>query len=272
MLWLTSESGNADWSAGMDRFRRRQTTSAGYGADFRRGFLTTTVLWPGVMPFGIAFAIVAHTGGFNLIETQALSLLVFAGASQLTTVTLAMAGALPLPIILTAFLLNLRHMLYGLSISRWLGDRTRPPRGVLAFFMTDESYGLTTKAFLDGNGSDAFFFGSEVSLFISWNAATLAGSLLGTLLPSPYRIGLDFVFPLAFLALLLPLLRNWRYVVVALSAVVVALVVGRVVAGGVAVLAAGVIAAGIGVVLDHKTASFPTLETSDSAGEREVSQ
>ncbi|MGO8950252.1 MAG: AzlC family ABC transporter permease, partial [Ktedonobacterales bacterium] len=217
---------------------------------------------------GIAFAIVAHTGGFSLLETQALSLLVFAGASQLTTVTLAMSGSLAVPIVLTAFLLNLRHLLYGLSLSRRFRERTRPPQGILAFFMTDESYGLTTKAFLDGNGSDAFFFGSEVSLFSSWNVATLAGSLLGTLLPDPYHIGLDFIFPLVFLALLLPLLRDWRYVVVGLTGVLVALVVSHYAASGVAVLAAGVIAAGFGALLDR---SRPGHETEEVAGEREVS-
>jgi 4-azaleucine resistance transporter AzlC len=236
------------------RKRRRSAHSGvrdGYLAGFRRGFLTTIVLWPGVMPFGIAFAIVAHAGGFSLVETQALSLLVFAGASQLITVTLAMTGVTTIPIVLTAFLLNLRHLLYGLSLSRWFIGATRPPRGILAFFLTDESYGLTIRALLENYGNDAFLFGSEISLFSSWNVATLAGSLLGALLPNPYHIGLDFIFPLVFLALLVPLLRNWRYVVVALTSVAVAAVAGHFAAGGVAVLAAGISAAGLGTFLDH---------------------
>src|SRR5215472_14379294 len=222
------------------RPRRRSAHSGardGYFAGFRRGFLTTIVLWPGVIPFGIAFAIVAHAGGFSLVETQALSLLVFAGAAQLITVTLAMSGVAAIPIVLTAFLLNLRHVLYGLSLSRWLPGATRPPRGILAFFLTDESYGLTIKAFLDQYGNDAFLFGSQLSLFGSWNVATLAGSLLGALLPNPYHIGLDFIFPLAFLALLVPLLRNWQSVVVALTSVAVAAVAGHFAAAGLAVLA-----------------------------------
>jgi 4-azaleucine resistance transporter AzlC len=248
--------------------RRRQSSSSGgsdaYLASFWRGFLTTIVLWPGVIPFGIAFAIVAHAGGFSLVETQALSLLVFAGAAQLITVTLAMSGVAAIPIVLTAFLLNLRHILYGLSLSRWLPGATRPPRGILAFFLTDESYGLTIKAFLDQYGTDAFLFGSELSLFGSWNVATLAGSLLGDLLPNPYHIGLDFIFPLAFLALLVPLLRNWQSVVVALTSVAVAAVASHFAAGGLAVLAAGVCAAGLGTVLDHPRP--------DQSGENELAE
>jgi 4-azaleucine resistance transporter AzlC len=242
----------------------------GYLGGFRRGFLTTMVLWPGVMPFGIAFAIVAHAAGFSLVETQALSLLVFAGASQLITVTLAMSGVATIPIVLTAFLLNLRHLLYGLSLSRWLSSATRPPRGILAFFLTDESYGLTIRALLENYGNDAFLFGSEVSLFSSWNVATLAGSLLGARLPNPYHIGLDFIFPLVFLALLVPLLRSFQYVVVALTSVAVAAVAGHFAAGGVAVLAAGVCAAGLGTFLDHTRPAHNSSEN-EPADEREVS-
>lgn len=236
----------------MTRFwTRNRVSSDSYLTGLRRGFLSTIVLWPGDIPVGIAFAIVAHAAGFSLVETQALSLLVYAGASQLLTVTLAMTGMAMIPIVLTAFLLNLRHLLYGLSLSRWLTGATRPPRGILAFFLTDESYGLTIRAFLENYGNDAFLFGTEISLFSSWNVATLAGSLLGALLPNPYHIGLDFIFPLVFLTLLVPLLGNWRYVVVALTSVAVAAVAGHFAAGGVAVLAAGVCAAGLGTYLDH---------------------
>jgi 4-azaleucine resistance transporter AzlC len=238
-----------------------------YVTDFRRGFLTTMLLWPGVMAFGLAFAVLAHAAGFSILETQALSLLVFAGASQVTTVSLAAGGAAPLAIVLTALLLNLRHMLYGLSLVRRLRRQTRPPRGVLAYFLTDESFGLTTKAFLDGNGSDVFLFGSEISLFSSFNAATLAGSLLGSLLPNPQSIGLDFIFPLTFLALLVPLLRSWRHVLVALIAAAAAFAISRVGASGIAVLVAAVFAAGLGALLDQD----PTGSSGDpESSEREM--
>jgi 4-azaleucine resistance transporter AzlC len=222
-----------------------------YFADFRHGFVATMVLWPGDLPYGIAFAILARAGGFTPLETQALSLLVYAGASQVAIITLAATGAAALPIVLTVLVLNLRHVLYGLSISRWFRGRTRPPRGILAYILTDETYGLTTKAYLDGQGSDAFYFGSGISLFSSFNLATLAGILLGTLLPDPNRIGLSFIFPLTFLALLLPLLRNWRHILVAVIAGVSAIILSHFVAGGVTVLVAGVAAAAIGAFLDR---------------------
>jgi 4-azaleucine resistance transporter AzlC len=229
------------------------------------------LLWPGVMAFGLAFAILAHAAGFSILETQALSLLVFAGASQVTTVSLAAGGAAPLAIVLTALLLNLRHLLYSLSLARRLHQRSRPPRGVLAYFLTDESFGLTTKAFLDGHGSDAFLFGSEISLFSSFNAATLAGSLLGSLLPNPQSIGLDFIFPLTFLALLVPLLRSWRHVLVALTAAACTFAISRDGECGIAVLVAAVTAAGLGALLERGSKDTGDPESGDpESGEREM--
>ena len=81
--------------------------------------------------------------------------------------------------------------------------------------------------------------------------ATLAGVLAGQLLPDPQRLGLDVIFPLTCLALLLPLLRSWRQGVVAAVSGVAALLLGRFTAGGVTILLAAITAVGLGVALDR---------------------
>ena len=208
-------------------------------------------LWLGVLPFGIAFAVLARTADFNAFETQAFSALVFAGSAQVAAVTLAASGTSSLSILLTTCLLNLRHVLYGLSLSSMLGRRTRLPRSLLAFLLTDEVYGVTTKAFLDGRGSDAFLLGAGISLYAAFNLATFSGSLLGAFVPDLDWIGLDFIFPLTFLDLLLPLLQSWRHVLVAVISGLSALVLSQFFPGGVALLLASVAAAATGVALDY---------------------
>jgi 4-azaleucine resistance transporter AzlC len=218
----------------------------------RRGVLAIVPLWPGVAPFGLAFAILGRTAGFSALATQAFSMLVFAGAAQVATVTLFAAGTGAVAIVLTALLLNLRHVLYGLSLRTWLGPRTRPPWPILAFFLTDEAYGITIKEYLDGRGSAPFFFGAALSLYCCFGLATLTGALLGGLLPNPKGIGLDFIFPLVFLALLVPLLRSRRHVLVAIVAVVSALVLSHFVAEGVTVLLTVLLAASLGAALEQR--------------------
>ena len=93
---------------------------AGTRAAFTRGFWALAPLWLGVVPFGLAYAVTARSAGLSLVETQALSVLVFAGSAQFSAVGLFAAGAAGLEIVLTTLLLNVRHVLYGLSLGREL--------------------------------------------------------------------------------------------------------------------------------------------------------
>lgn len=223
----------------------------GYWRDVRRGFVALLPLWPSTIPFGLAFAILARTAGFSGLATQALSLFIFAGAAQVATVTLFAGGAGAVAIVLTVLLLNLRHLLYGLSLRQWVGARTRPPWPVLAYLLTDEAYGIAIRAFLDGRGSVPFYLGCGLSVFSIWQVTTAAGVLLGTLLPNPRGIGLDFIFSLTFLALVLPLIRSWRHVAVVAVAAVAALLLSQRFAGGVTVLLTVLIAATLGAALEQ---------------------
>ena len=91
---------------------------------FVAGFRAMMPLWLGVVPFGLVYAVLARDAGLSLVETQSLSVLVFAGSAQVSAVGLFGAGASAAEIVSTTFLLNVRHVLYGLS----LGQRV-PLRG-----------------------------------------------------------------------------------------------------------------------------------------------
>jgi 4-azaleucine resistance transporter AzlC len=229
------------------------TTSTIDRSEVRRGFVAMLPLWLGVVPFALAFAILARTSGLSVLETEALSVLVFAGSAQLAFVNLVKDGAGGAVILLTVLLLNLRHVLYGLSLNSHLPARTRPSRPVLAALMTDESYGLTIRAFLSGRGSAGYFFGASLSLFISYATATLAGALFGSWLPDPERLGLETVFPLSFLALLLLMVRTRLDVAIATVAGGMALLLSQTFSGGMVVLTTTIGGAALGTLLDRRT-------------------
>ncbi|HEX7022673.1 MAG TPA: AzlC family ABC transporter permease [Trueperaceae bacterium] len=209
---------------------------------FWSGFQAVLPLWLGMIPFGLAYAVTAQSAGLSLFDTQLMSLLVFAGGAQFSAAGLFVAGASGLVIVLTTFLINARHLLYGLSLGQRLG-LSWPRRFVAAHFLTDEAFGVTVAS---GRRDFAFLLGAELSVFVVWNASTLAGSLLSRAVPDPVVLGADFVFPLAFLALLVPLLTGWRELVVAVFAGVVALLAGRLVNSGIAILLAGTLGALLG--------------------------
>ena len=82
--------------------------------------------------------------------------------------------------------------------------------------------------------------GVELSLYTVWNASTLLGAVGGAVLPSPEALGVGVIFPLAFLGLLVPMLRGRVTVLVALASGLVAWGLSRVLPGGLVILLAGV--------------------------------
>lgn len=212
---------------------------------FRRGVWAMAPLWLGVVPFALVYAVLAREAGLSLLETQALSALVFAGSAQVSAVGLFGSGAAALEIVSTTFLLNVRHVLYGLSLGRRtpLSRRQRP---VAAYFLTDEAFGVVAAS---GERTFAFLLGAELSLFGMWNLATLGGAIAGSAITDPAELGIDLVFPLAFLALLVPLVRTRVELLVAVVSGAIAYVAARGLPGGLPILLTGVVGSLLGAAL-----------------------
>ena len=212
---------------------------------FRRGFVAMLPLWLGLIPFGAAYAVSARAAGLTLFETQLMSLVVFSGGAQFGAAGLFAANASPLTIVATTFLINARHLLYGVSLGQLIPLGVRE-RFLAAHLLTDEAYGVT---FSSSQRSALFFMGAGSSLFFIWNLSTLLGALLSSLVPDPAALGIDFIFPLAFLALLIPLLKSWPALAVAVFAGFVALFAAQIMNTGLAVLLAGVLGPFLGACL-----------------------
>lgn len=207
-------------------------------------------IWLGTVPFAVAYAVTARASGLGVWETCFMSLTTFAGASQFAAAGMFGAHAPALGIILTTFLLNARHVLYGLSLSRQL-PMNPAQRLLAAQFLTDEAYGMTVvHGPKDPGGlSFAFLLGAELSLYVSWNLTTLLGALAGSVLPEPEKLGVGVIFPLAFLGLLVPMLTDRLTLLVALVAGLGGWGLSRFLPGGLVVLFAGVGGALLGAAL-----------------------
>ena len=200
-------------------------------------------LWAGLIPFAMAYAVLARSAGLSLWHTQLMSLIVFGGSSQFSAAGLFGLGASGIAIVLTTFVINLRHFLYTLA----LGQRyktTTAQKLLASHLTTDEAFGLAVSK----RGSFPFFLGTAFSLFFIWNLSTLAGSLVSELVPDPIAIGIDFIFPVAFLALLIPLLKTRKELSVAVLAGLAAFIGSSFLNPGILILLVGVAASLLGAL------------------------
>lgn len=197
--------------------------------------------------YGVSFGAVSVAAGLDVLQTCALSLLMFTGASQFALVGVVAAGGAPLSGALTALLLGTRNTLYGLRMAPLLQFRG-VRRLAAAHVLIDESTAMSVHR---ENRPEVRlgFVATGLSVFVLWNLATLVGALAGNALGDPRRYGLDAAVGGAFIALLWPRLHDVRNRVVGVLAVAVALGMVPLTAAGVPVLAAGGVALLAGVLL-----------------------
>jgi predicted branched-subunit amino acid permease len=190
--------------------------------------------------YGISFGAVSTAAGLSVLQTCALSLLMFTGASQFAMVGVIGSGGNPFAGMATALLLGARNALYGLQLGRLLEVRGGR-RMAAAQLVIDES---TAMAIVrdDPDAARLAFWATGVAVFVLWNLATAVGAVGTRALSDPRVLGLDAAAPAAFLALLAPRMRGREPWAVALGGAALALAVVPVVPAGVPVLLAGGVA------------------------------
>jgi predicted branched-subunit amino acid permease len=191
--------------------------------------------------YGLSFGALSDTAGLSLLQTCALSLLVFTGASQFALVAVIGGGGAAMTGAATAILLGGRHALYGLRLTRILNVRGWR-RAAAAHLVIDESSAMS---FRDNDRQSRLgFWFTGLSVFVFWNLATLIGALGAQALSDPKVLGLDAAAPAAFVALLAPRMQTRQTWALALLAALVAVVSVPLVPAGVPVLIAAAFAAG----------------------------
>lgn len=195
--------------------------------------------------YGLSFGALATTSGLSIAQACALSVLTFTGGSQFALVGVIGAGGSPVAGIVSALLLGIRNMLYGLRLSPMLRV-TGGRRLVAAHLVLDESTAMAVAQDED-RAARLGFWATGLAVFVCWNLATLIGAAGATALGDPQALGLDAAVGAAFLALLWPRLTGRGPWITALVAGAVALALTPHFPAGVPVLVAGLVAVTVGL-------------------------
>ena len=140
----------------------------------------------GYIPFGLTCGIMGRTAGLSIFEVTFMSAAVYAGASQFIAIGMLSSGVASWGlIVMTTFLVNLRHLLMGASLAPYHLKLPRPLQYLLAFGLTDESYALIASR-SEERGYDATYnLGVNSLLYLIWILATLLGALFYQSIPPP---------------------------------------------------------------------------------------
>lgn len=192
--------------------------------------------------YGAAFGAASISAGLDLLQTIALSSILFSGASQFAIVGVIGSGGGAIAAILASALLGIRNGFYALRMAPLL--EARGLRRLIAAHITiDEATAVAlAQDQEDRNSVRKGFWFTGIGVFIFWNLFTIVGALSASILEDPSKWGLDSAVPAAFLALLWPQLTSRRLRIIALLAMVMALTLSPFLTAGLPIISVVLIA------------------------------
>ena len=179
--------------------------------EFLKGARDTVPLILGAIPFGIIFGTLASGTDLSFGAAMAMSLFVFAGSAQFIAIGLVSQGAGVLVIVLTTFVVNLRHLLYGASLVPYYRRLSQGWKALLSFGLTDETFAVSYMRYRkqDGTANKHYYnLGSMVLMYVNWNLCTIAGLTIGKAVPGIEKWGLEFAMPATFIGMVIPYLAS----------------------------------------------------------------
>lgn len=198
-----------------------RTFTATARATFFDGAKDTIPLIVGAIPFGIIFGTLSSASGLSPWGALAMSAFVFAGSAQFIALGLLASGSgIPI-IILTTFVVNLRHLLYSAGLLphvKHLPQRWLVP---MAFWLTDETFAVVAGRFANNPAHPHnrwYYLGSALAMYLNWQVCTLIGVTVGQSIPNAAAWGLDVAMPVTFIGIIIPYLKDkpmWASVIVA---------------------------------------------------------
>lgn len=162
-----------------------------------------------VIPFGLVLGVAAAGSVLGSGLGIATSQIIFAGAAQLVTVQLFDDGAAAVIVVVTALVVNIRHLMYSAALAPYFREFPKRSRLLLPYLLTDQAFALSILRFErndDPTYRRWFFLGVGVGLWGPWQLATIAGVVAGAQIPE--SLGLEFAIPLVFLVLLIPVIQT----------------------------------------------------------------
>jgi 4-azaleucine resistance transporter AzlC len=162
----------------------------------------------GYMPIALTFGLIARTTGLTLMDAIAMSVFVYAGASQFMALQMIAASTGAIEIIIATFIVNIRHFLMSASINERTTEKSPFKKAAMAFGITDETFSVAS---LNRENIDAPFMGGLIMMsYGSWVVFSALGYVVGASLPEVLQKSMSIALYAMFIGLVVPSLKKQR--------------------------------------------------------------
>ncbi|SMF15303.1 AzlC family ABC transporter permease [Desulfovibrio gilichinskyi] len=203
----------------------------------------------GFLPVGFAYGVLARKTGISIDNTILMSLLVFAGSAQFIAVGLLASGASAVSIIITTFIVNLRHLLMSAALSPHLRKWGKLELAAFSFQLTDETFAVHSTRFSNGDNCKSETYLINCIAQLAWVCGTVLGVISSSLITDIRPMGLDYALPAMFIALLIFQIKDRSHIIVGVITGLLSTALALGGAGQWNVIIATLIGASLGVVL-----------------------
>lgn len=173
---------------------------------FKAAFPNTIPVLTGFLVLGMAYGVLMHTKGYGAVWAVLMSAIAFCGSMQFVAITLLTTTFHPIQALLLSFMVNARHLFYGISmLEKYKGLGKIKP--FLIYVLCDETFSISSSVEPpEGISRKYFYFSISILNYSYWVLGTLVGGVLGNIVTFD-TTGLDFVLTALFVVLFL---EQWK--------------------------------------------------------------
>ena len=222
--------------------------------EFFAGLRDNLPFMPGAIAFGLLAGAVSVQSGLTEFQAILLSAALFAGNSQIVALQLLTGGAPGIIAVLACGVVNLRHVMYGMSLAPHVREVPSGWKAMMAFLMVDNVYALSSARYNSAQPpmswplKRAYYFGSGLISFGCWLVASVVGAVVGARIPASWQ--LDVIPSLGMISIIVPNIKDRPALLAAMISGVLATLLNNLPLRA-GVLIAGAIAMGGGLMYEQ---------------------
>lgn len=219
--------------------------------NIKKVFPISLPLLIGFIPLGFIAGVFLQDGGLNPFQIALMSILVFAGSSQFIAASMFGSMSSIISIVLTAFIVNIRHLLYSSSLSTKVKEKSPGKLILMAQWITDETYAINYEQYKSGNWPDDNNILLGIMGNIYWTLGTVLGGIFGNIIEMPTDIA-SFSLIAMFIVLIILQINNKIKILVAILTIGISILIFNLYKGSLNIIMISLLATSIGYILDKK--------------------